>query len=256
MVRKGQGRSKAYRRGGITALLSKPKGRPKGGKLTMSQLESLKKSMIEKYPDQLRLPGLLWTRELVMAHILRRFGVKLSRWTVGRHLKEWGLTPQKPAKRALEQNPVQVKYWLEHKYPLIQRQALAEGAKIWWGGEMGLRSDYQAGTIWGEKGRTPLIKCNGKRFVGTAVTAITNQGELTFMAFAGRFTVKIFKEFLTRLIKDRAGRKVFLIVDLHSVHKTIEIEQWLTKNKDTIRMFFLPPYSLELNSDKLATKNI
>ena len=155
---------KAYRQEGEAGLVSKPKGRPKGGKLTAKQIASIKKSVLGKNPEQLRLPGLLWTRELVGFLIERRFGIRLSRWTVGRHLKEWGLTPQKPAKRALEQNPARVKYWLEHKYAAIQQQAKAEKAKIWWGDETGLRSDHQAGTTWGEKGVTPVVKCSGKRF--------------------------------------------------------------------------------------------
>ena len=86
---------KAYRQEGEAGLVSKPKGRPKGGKLTAKQIASIKKSVLGKNPEQLRLPGLLWTRELVGFLIERRFGIRLSRWTVGRHLKEWGLTPQK-----------------------------------------------------------------------------------------------------------------------------------------------------------------
>lgn len=243
---------KAYRRGGDAALASKPKGRPKGRKLSKKQEESIRKSVLGKHPDQLRLPGLLWTRDLVGDLIERRFDIRLSRWTVGRYLKQWGLTPQKPAKRALEQNPAQVRYWLDHKYPSIQRQAKAEGAKIWWGDETGLRSDHQTGTTWGEKGKTPIVK----RFGCNAVTAITNQGDMRFMVFDGRFTVKIFLGFLERMLKQQAGRKVFLILDRHSVHKAKKVEQWLEGREDKIRLFFLPAYSPELNPDELANQDI
>ena len=76
---------KSYRKEGEEALQSKPKGRPKGGKLTSRQMVSIRKSVIGKHPDQLRLPGLLWTRDLVRLLILRRFGISLSRWTIGRY---------------------------------------------------------------------------------------------------------------------------------------------------------------------------
>lgn len=247
---------KAYRQDGEAGLVSKPKGRPRGGKLTAKQMASIKKSVLGKNPEQLRLPGLLWTRELVGFLIERRFGIRLSRWTVGRHLKEWGLTPQKPAKRALEQNPAQVKYWLEHKYAAIQQQAKAEKAKIWWGDETGLRSDHQAGTTWGEKGVTPVVKCSGKRFGCNAVTAITNHGDLSFMVFDGRFTIKVFLEFLSRIVRQLEGRKVFLIVDRHSVHKAKKVQEWLVEHEDKIRLFLLPPYSPELNPDELANQDI
>jgi hypothetical protein len=85
--------------------------------------------------------------------IKRRFGLQLSVWTVGRYLKRWGFTPQKPARRAWEQNPEQVQQWLGKEY----RQAQKEKAQIFWGDEMGLRSDHAVGRSYGLKGQTPLI---------------------------------------------------------------------------------------------------
>jgi len=55
-------------------------------------------------PDQLSLPFALWTREAVQQLLSRRFDVEVSVWTVGRYLRAWGLTPQKPVRRAYEQN--------------------------------------------------------------------------------------------------------------------------------------------------------
>jgi transposase len=247
---------KAYRTGGEAALQSKRKGRPGGGKLTKVQEESTRKSVLGKNPGQLRLPGFLWTRDLVGELIERRFGVKLSRWTVGRYLKQWGLTVQKPAKRALEQNPAQVAYWLKHKYPAIQRQAVREKGRIWWVDETGLRSTHQTGTTWGEKGKTPLVKISGKRFGCNAITAVTNQGNLSFSVFESSFTAEIFQNFLERLVKQQAGKKIFLIVDRHSVHKSKRIAKWLSERKEQIEMFFLPAYSPELNPDELVNQDI
>jgi len=237
---------KAYRQDGETILATKRQGRPKGEKLSTKQSESIIKSVLGKCPDQLRLPGLLWTRDLVMELIVRRFNVRLSRWTVGRYLKNWGLTLQKSAKRALEQNPAKVNYWLEHKYPPIQRQAASEGARIWWVDETGLRSDHQAGTTWGEKGKTPVVKRSGKRFGCNMIFAITNQGDMSFMVFDKRFTSAVFLEFLGRMVKQQNGRKIFVIVDSHSTHKAKKVETWLSENEGKIRVFFLPPYSPEL----------
>jgi transposase len=224
--------------------------------LTGVQEESIRKSVLGKNPGQLRLPGLLWTRDLVGELIERRFGVRLSRWTVGRYLSRWGLTVQKPAKRALEQNPAQVAYWLKHKYPAIQKQAAQEKGKIWWVDETGLRSTHQTGTTWGEKGTTPLVKMSGTRFGCNAITAITNQGNLSFSVFESRFTVDVFQEFLERLVKQQAGQKIFLIVDRHCAHKSVRIAKWLSERKEQIEMFFLPAYSPELNPDELVNQDV
>ena len=67
---------------------------------------------------------------MVGALIKKRFGLALSVWTVGRYLRRWGLTPQKPARRAYQQDPEGVRHWLEVEYPEIQKQAKAEGAEI------------------------------------------------------------------------------------------------------------------------------
>ena len=90
---------KAYRLQGTEALKSKRKGRPKGGKLLPWQAAQIAKTVIDHHPEQLKLPFYLWTREAVGLLIKRRFGIQLSVWTVGRYLKRWGFTPQKPARR-------------------------------------------------------------------------------------------------------------------------------------------------------------
>jgi transposase len=242
---------KVYEKSGEEALRSKKRGRKPCKALNAQQAASIRKSMIGKNPGQLRLPGFLWTREGVGDLIFRRFGLRLSRWTVGRYLKDWGLTPQKPAKRALEQNPAQVRYWLQTKYPAIVHQAALEKGEIFWGDEMGLRSEHQSGTTWGEKGQTPIVKISGDRLRCNMISAITNRGRMSFMVFTGKFITRVYITFLERLIRHNADRKVFLIVDRHPVHRSHKVSKWLEAHKEKIAMFFLPAYSPELNPDEL-----
>ena len=242
---------KAYAQSGEGGLGSKKRGRKKGNALTAQQAASIRKAVLGKTPGQLRLPGFLWTRDSVAELIFRRFGLRLSRWTIGRHLKDWGLTPQKPAKRALEQNPAQVTYWLQTKYPAIVHRAGLEKADIFWGDEMGLRSDHQSGTTWGEKGQTPIVRRSGDRFSCNMISAITNRGRMSFMVFTGKFLSGVFIIFLARLIRHNAGRKVYLIVDRHPVHRSSKVCAWLEAHSNEIELFFLPAYSPELNPDEL-----
>ena len=51
--------------------------------------------------------------------------------TIGRYLRSWGFSPQKPVRRAYEQNRAQVQYWLQTKYPAIKQQAKEAGATGW-----------------------------------------------------------------------------------------------------------------------------
>src|SRR3972149_1353308 len=67
----------------------------------------------------------------------RRYGLSRSVWPVGRYLKRWGLTPQKPRRRAFEQDPAAVRRWLSEEYPAIRRGAKQAGGESHWGGGVG-----------------------------------------------------------------------------------------------------------------------
>ena len=148
---------KKYKSGGKKALASKKRGVKEGKKITAKQAWEIRELIKDKLPDQLKLPFGLWTREAVQGLIERRFGIILSRWQVGRYLKSWGFTPQKPIHKAFEQKPENVKKWLEEEYPAIKDQAKEEGGVIYFGDETGCRSDHQAGKSYAPKGKTPSL---------------------------------------------------------------------------------------------------
>lgn len=209
-------------------------------------------------PDQLSLPFALWTREAVQELLSRKFDVQVSVWTVGRYLRAWGLTPQKPVRRAYEQNPAAVRKWLEEEYPSIRKQARQFKAHIHWLDEMGLRSDHQAGRSYGRRGETPVVFGTGQRFRCNMISSITNRGRLAFMIFRQRFTARVFLNFLGRLLRltRKTRRKVFLIVDGHPVHKARSVTRWFAEHREQIRIFCLPAYSPELNPDELLNQDV
>lgn len=246
---------KAYEARGLSGLKVRRRGRPKRSRFAGHQAAMIIRLIRTHCPDALGLPFVLWTREAVQSLITRRYGVKLSVWTVGRYLNRWGFTPQKPLKRAYEQNPHAVHDWLETTYPAIRRQAQDEEATIHWGDEMGLRSDYQAGRSYGPKGQTPVIPGSGQRFGCQMISTITNLGQLAFMVFQGHFTASVLIRFLARLVR-HSPRKVFLIIDRHPVHRARKVWTWLKQHQAQIRVFFLPGYSPELNPDELLNQDV
>src|SRR5271155_2775083 len=153
----------ARRAGGARALRARPLGRPRHSRLAGHQAATAVKLITRRCPDQLQLPFALWTRQAVCHLLARRFGLRVSVWTAGRYLRHWGLTPQKPVRRAYERNPAAVKRWLQQEYPAIRARAKQEKAEIHWGDEMGLRSDHPSGRSYGRRGRTPGIPGTGQR---------------------------------------------------------------------------------------------
>ena len=50
--------------------------------------------------------------------------------------------------------------------------------------------------------------------------------------------------------------KIFLIVDRHSAHTAAETKQYVASTEGRLRLFYLPPYSPELNPDEWVCKNV
>lgn len=247
---------KQSEKNGLRSLRKKKQGRPSGGGVLLPwQAAQIAKSIVDKTPEQLKLPFYLWTREAVAQLIEKRFGIHLSIWTVGRYLARWGFTPQKPIRRAFERDAEAVKVWLKKEYPLIQDRAKTEGAGIYWGDEMGVRSDHAVGRSYGRRGKTPVIEGTGQRFRGNMISAITNRGKLFFMVFKINFVVSVFLNFLKRLIK-QSDQKIFLILDGHPVHKAKKVRGWLKKHQKNIELFYLPKYSPELNPDEFLNQDV
>jgi transposase len=248
---------RAHRRGGDGALAARQRGR-RGGhtKLTHAQQEKIARLIVGNNPDQLKLPGFLWTRALVRDLIRQRFGVEVGEDTAGRYLRSWGFSPQKPMRRAYEQSDEAVRRWLEERYPEIERRARRERAEILWADESGLRSDHTAGRTWAPVGQTPVTKGTGKRFKANMIAAVSNTGTLRFRVFDERFTGPLFLDFIKRLVKDNEGRKVVLIVDGHPAHRAKIVREWVTANPELIELHFLPGYAPELNPAEMLNQDI
>ena len=199
-----------YREGGEEALKAKPiPGRPP--KLGARQIERLYTMIVGVDPRQLRFEFALWTRDMVREVIRREFGVSLSRVSVGRLLRKMGLSPQRPSWVATQQNPDAVEEFKTETFPKSRAEAAANGGKVWFADEAGVRSDYHAGTTWAPVGRTPVVKSTGARHSVNMISAIAPDGSLRFSTYIGRFTSTEFIDFCKRLLHDAKG-PVYLIV--------------------------------------------
>jgi transposase len=243
--------------GGLRALKPKRRGRRlgQGGRLRVAQAQRIRSLIVGKMPDQLKLPFYLWTRAAGASLIAREYGIAVSLVTVGRYLWAWGLSPQKPVRRAYERNDAAIARWLKQEYPAIARQARREKATIYWGDEMGLRSDHVTGTSYAPVGQTPVIRATGQRFGCNMISAITNKGALAFMVFEGKFKAPVFVAFLQRLLKQIAG-KIYLIVDGHPVHKSGKATRVAATHSSRLRLIRMPGYCPELNPDELLNQDV
>ena len=243
---------KLYKAGGIAALKPKRRGRKVGAcrRLTSVQERRIQRLICDKRPEQLKMKFALWTRGAVKELIFREFGIKLSIRCVGDYLQRWGFTPQKPIKRAYEQQPEAVQQWLDNEYPEIESKAREENAEIHWGDETSVVNTDVRGRSYAPRGKTPETRAVwGKREKFSMISSVTNQGKCRWVIIDGAFNSDRFIEFMKHLIKD-ANCKVFLILDNLRVHHSKPVKLWAEEHKKEIALFYLPSYSPELNPDE------
>lgn len=247
----------SYKKEGSKAIKLGRRGRRTGEQRTLSsdQESELRRALVDKTPDQLKLPFALWTRDAVKLLVRQLFDIEMPIRTVGEYLKRWGFTPQKPAKRAYEQSSHAVQKWLENDYPVIFSRAKQEKAEIHWGDETGIQTGANRVRGFAPKGETPVVRLVAKKSHISMISAITNGGKVRFMMYQEAMNSELLIKFMARLIKD-AGRKVFFILDNLRVHHGKNVKQWLEEHREEIEVFHLPSYSPELNPDEYLNGNL
>jgi transposase len=237
---------------GLKSLLTDARGREAGDGRTLQkeQEKEIQKLIRDKLPDQLKLPFALWTRKAVAQLIKARYALRLPVRTMGEYLKRWGFTPQKPIRKAYEQQPKAVKKWLAETYPGIAAQARVEDAEIYWGDQTGVNNQPNAPRGYAPKGQTPTVSQRSKRFGFSVMSAVTNRGSARWMVYKGALNSALLIKFMARLLKQAGGRKVVLILDNLRVHHSAPVKEWLAEHAEAIAVHHLPSYSPELNPDE------
>ncbi len=197
----------------------------------------------------------LWTRSLIRDLIKINFKKSVSLVTVGRILTKLGMSPQRPLYRSWKQDPERVERWKREEYPAIRARAAADGATILFADEASVRTDYHAGTTWAPVGQTPVVISSAVRHSVKIVSAVGQRGELSFQVHEGSMNAERFIEFLHSILHD-VDTPVFLVVDGSSVHKEKIVEEYVASTHGRLELFFLPPYSPELNPDEWVNKNV
>ncbi|MBM3773989.1 MAG: transposase [Acidobacteria bacterium] len=81
------------------------------------------------------------------------------------------------------------------------------------------------------------------------ISAVSARGGMRFMLTKGKVNGPVFVEFLKRLMH-KAPRPIFLILDGGSYPRGRPVKDYVASLGGKLRLFFLPPYSPELNPDE------
>jgi transposase len=246
-----------YRAKGESSFKYEKRGVKEGArsKISRKQESKLIYDILHHTPDEIGMEYSLWTSRVVKDYIEKEFGVTYARSTIRDLMRKLGFSSQKPIRLSYKRDPQKISKWLQETYPTIKARAKKEGARIYWGDEMGLQSFDNKGKTYGVKGETPTIKKSGSRFKCNMLAAISAEGVMNWMVFEDNFTAETFIVFLKRLVR-QIKVKIFLIVDNHKVHHSKKVMNYVVKNKDKIELFYLPPYCPDMNPQELVNQDV
>ncbi len=241
----------------LSSVSSAPRGRRfgEGRTLTIGDELTLRDLVMGSSPTELSLPFSLWTRKAVQDAIKIKFGIDMPIRTVGEYLHRWGFTPQRAAKRAIEQRPAQLQQWVQVDYPRWAKRAKAEHAEIYWGDETAIRQDTAWVRGYAPIGHTPVITHRARWDSITMISALNNQGLVRFAFHDGAINGERFIEFMQGLTED-VHCKVYLIVDNLRAHRSHKVQEWVEEHKEQIELVYLPPYSPQANPDEILNRDM
>jgi transposase len=188
----------------------------------------IKKSL----PNNLKtkLSHKLWTRDAVHELIKIKYGIELSRWQIVRHLKSWGIEPQKLSAILAKNKMRMVEEWCEKDYSLMKDKA----------------ADKMVNAVIYFVEKTKIIK-DKTLPLSYMVSAINNKGHFHFMITPNIITNEVFEKFL-KLMHQNSKRRVFFIL---SNHISFETKNWLNEKK--IKMLYTPFQNREQQLAEITT---
>jgi transposase len=247
----------AYQAEGLGGLPGERSGRPVGSgrTLTDEQGAHIQELIDNNSPGKLGIKAPLWSRAAVRQLIHNEYGIWVPVRTVGEYLKRWGYTAKRPRRHADDQDPEEVREWLEETYPDIERQAREEDAEIHWCDETGVEADHYPRCGYAPKGEPAPMEVPDCHIRRNVISTVSNTGEMHFMTYTGTMTAALFILFLEGLLTETA-KKIYLITDRLSAHDCAEVWNWLDQHANRIDMFLLPRRSPELNPDEYLNNDL
>lgn len=83
---------------------------------------------------------MLWTRAAVCELIHNKYGITITLRNMSEYLKRWGMTCQRPTRKAYFQDNVKLNTFMHETYPAIVEKARKEDAEIYRGDETGINN--------------------------------------------------------------------------------------------------------------------
>lgn len=197
----------------------------------------------------------LWNSRMVNILLKQEKNIQLDVVTIWRYLCRMGLSFQQPEKRYKQQDKKLVKEWIENEWPKIQRWVKKNRAILYFEDESGISLTPVIGKTWAPKGKTPIVRVTGSRGGVLAMSAISPTGRVRFRLEKRKINADVMIEFLKQIGQTHKNRKVAVVMDQAPSHTAKKVRDFIESQKQ-LKVFYIPPYSPELNPDEKVWRHI
>lgn len=211
---------------------------------------SILMSALRKSPTNFGYDTDLWSGPRLRHFLKLYLGISYHPKHMPRLLRRIGLKIKFPERRALEQDPKEIRKWKRVRLPEIMEYARRRHGLVFYSDESLVSLIPYVGKTWTFPNVKPVARVSGKRGQHVGVTAAVNaQGRMGFELTRDgeKFTAKVFLRFVRKLRREYPSRSIILIVDGAPTHTANIVKDFQKENKKWFRLEILPAYSPELN---------
>ena len=166
-----------------------------------------------------------------------------------RRLRESDLTYKKPEKRYKEQDSKEKAQWIEKELPKILETVDKNKAIVYFEDESRISLSPILGKTWGPRGKKSIQKTTGRRGSISAISAISSSHHLLFKLYDKNICSDEIIKFLSQMLKHHPRRHLVVLMDQAKCHTSKKTKNYIASQK-RLHVFYIPPYSPELNADE------
>ena len=240
---------KKYIKKGLEAILSKKRDREVTSFLTRNQKSEIIEVLKTKKPSNIWMNAAnAWTTAYLGRYILENYSVQYSSKTsLYLIFTKASFTFRKPEKFSEKRDEKKIQEWKDKYAPIIKKELLDENSVVLAGDECILTSATRLQKAWLPSAHSaPHIDDTAKRKIASYYGFLDVESGKCHAFHTKSQTGKITVEVLKKIAKIYKGKRIVLIWDNASWHKSKEIREFLT-TVTQFQLYNFPAYSPDLN---------
>ena len=190
-----------------------------------------------------------WTSARLIKVAQDRLRIKMSRSTMCKMLRDADFSYKKPERRYYQASETAREEWLSKTVPEIKRIVKKHRAILYFEDEATIRLTGVLARTWGPRGERVIQKMTGIRGSIPVMSALSPSGKLIFQLYDKRIASGEIINFLSEMLKHHPRRHLVVVMDRAKPHTSNMTKEFIEKHS-RLHVFYLPPYSPDMNPDE------